>query len=264
MRAALIVAVVFGIGCNHTSLGVGADAGQPSSEASAPIGSAADTAPTLAVDSGGHGAVPPIDATLDQTSADLANPIDLATDSAPSISMDSGVEAPTRADGGQSCSSNGCTAEQNRPYEDCIYSRCDLPYQACLGPGYRSASYGGPCASWATCVAKCRCNDTVCREACGYPDWDCQSCVIDQVAPCVNGSGCVQPVCSGADAGIDAGRDAGPDVRTAGCAELAACCASVTVTISRLNCQNAYNGVVGNELACGRLLDVYRSAGLCN
>jgi len=180
-----------------------------------------------------------------------------------STATDAGAQTRPGMDAGSSlsCPANGCTAAQNQAYEDCVFGRCDLPYRTCLGPGYRSGTFGGPCQRFVTCLSKCGCVDMACRTACGPLDLACQSCLVDQVARCVVGSGCMAPACSPPGAVTDAAPDAG-----AGCTDLMKCCASTTDASLKMACQAQYAALAnqaGGDLACSMIAAQYQTAGYC-
>src|SRR4029077_8431019 len=116
--------------------------------------------------------------------------IDAAADLGQAAPIDAGADAARSPDANPnlSCNSNGCTAEQNQVYDDCVFDRCDAPYQMCFGAGYRSGTFSGPCGSYVNCLARCSCNDTACRGACGTVDTACQNCLFDQLVSCVMSS----------------------------------------------------------------------------
>jgi hypothetical protein len=186
-------------------------------------------------------------------------------------------------DGGSSnnnlnCPSNTgtgtCTAEQNKAYSDCIISKCDAQYQACLGAGYKSGSYSGPCGAWIGCTAKCGCGDTACRSACGLPDATCQACFTGQLATCVTSSGCTAPVCTGTGTGGTGGGTGGTGggtggtggSTTGGCGALMKCCASANNASIKSACEAQYNALksqAGSDMACSLLAGQYKMAGYC-
>jgi hypothetical protein len=172
-----------------------------------------------------------------------------------------------------------CTAEQNKAYSDCIIGKCDAKYQACLGAGYKSGSYSGPCGTWIGCTAKCGCGDMMCRSACGLPDQACQTCFSGELAQCVLASGCTAPVCTGGGTGGSGGGTGGSGGGTGGsgggtggsggggggtCADLMKCCNAMTNADSKASCNQAYMGVMaGGDQACGGVLAIYRANKLC-
>ena len=184
--------------------------------------------------------------------------------------------------GGLTCpnssgSTGTCSAEQTKAYGDCVQSKCDSAYQACLGSGYKSGSFGGACGSWIGCYAKCNC-DKNCQGLCAAPPAECQTCLIAQVTPCQLNSGCTPPTCTGTG-GSGGGGGSGGSAGTGGsggggtggtggggltCSDLMKCCNAMTDAMMKASCQQALAGVMaGGDQACGGVLSIYRASGLC-
>jgi hypothetical protein len=164
-----------------------------------------------------------------------------------------------------SSSSSGCTAEQNKTYSDCVINACDAQYKSCLGNDYKSGTFGGPCASYFSCVTKCGCTDQACRTACMIPA-ECQTCIVGQLAPCVVGAACTAPTCNGGSGGAGGAGGAGGGGGGGGtCADLAACCAAMTNAQIKMACMAQYNAVkgAGGDPACNSVVSAYRAAGQC-
>jgi hypothetical protein len=159
-----------------------------------------------------------------------------------------------------------CTAEQNKAYSDCVTSKCDAQYQMCLGAGYKSGSYGGPCGAWVGCTAKCGCDDQNCRTACGLPPMECQTCFTGQLTACLGSSGCTAPVCTGTGTGGSGGGTGGTGGGSGTCNDLMRCCASMTNPQLQMACNAQYNalkGQAGSDNACGMVAAQYKASGLC-
>ncbi|MDB5215066.1 MAG: hypothetical protein JWO86_2993, partial [Myxococcaceae bacterium] len=74
--------------------------------------------------------------------------------------------------GGSKCGTSGsststCTQAETDSYNSCLTTMCDAQYQAALGSGYKTGSYGGACGTYITCTQACACNDTACYMKCG-------------------------------------------------------------------------------------------------
>jgi hypothetical protein len=172
-----------------------------------------------------------------------------------------------------------CTAEQNNAYANCLIGKCDTQFQACYGPGYKSGTFSGPCATYLNCVTKCGCGDTACRAACTVGS-ECTTC-LGSVANCALSSGCALPVCNGTGgtagagtggtAGTGTGGTAGTGTGGAGgtgggtgnCAALNACCASIANAQLKMACQMQAGLIQGNDQTCAALLSSYRAAAVC-
>jgi hypothetical protein len=157
------------------------------------------------------------------------------------------------------CPLRGCTVAQKEAYALCILDRCDSPYQACLGPGYRSGVYAEPCGDFVACLDRCPCEDVACHEAC-RPSPDCQSCLSNRASQCGGASLCTPPVCTPSPPPLpDAGLDA-----PSSCDDLLRCCAALSSADQRVQCNMAYASVkTGGDAACGGLLSIYRANHLC-
>ncbi len=162
-----------------------------------------------------------------------------------------------------------CTQAEIETYDNCVYGQCGSAVAACYGTGYQSGSYSGPCASYATCAAKCGCTDSACKTACGQPSTDCSTCQ-NNIGICAFGSTCTIPACllggsgvggtSGGTgghaggAGGSAGGLGGSTGATGTCADLLACCNAANVAV-KPTCMNGYTTVMSmGDGACGQLL----------
>ncbi len=180
-----------------------------------------------------------------------------------------GSGVPSSMMGGMACPSGSqqgsCTAAESKAYGDCIITKCDSQYSMCLGSGYKTGTFGGPCGTWMTCQSKCGCNDSACVTACGQPPAACSTC-IQSLSSCVLNSGCQIPTCAGGGGAGGAGGGAGGAGGGAGgtCADLARCCASVTNAGVKMACDAQYNTLKGaGDFACGQVLNVYKMQNLC-
>jgi len=182
--------------------------------------------------------------------------------------------------GGLNCPPSGqsnCTAEQVKPFTDCLYGKCDAQFQACYGAGYKSGSFGGVCQTYIGCFAKCACGDNNCRIACGSPMGDCATCQMN-LGLCVGSAACPAPNCgggtggSGAGTGGSGGGTGGTSGGTGGtggptggtCADLMKCCNAMTNADQKAQCNQAYTSVMAaGEQACSGILMIYRANKLC-
>ena len=192
-----------------------------------------------------------------------------------------GSDSTSSTNSGLTCPSNTgtgtCTAEQNKAYGDCVLAKCDSTYQMCLGSGYKSGSFSGPCGSWIGCYAKCNC-DKACQQQCGLPPAECQTCLFEKVTPCATSSGCMAPVCTGGGTGgsggsTGTGGGGGGSTGTGGsggggsaCTDLMKCCASATNAQIKTACDAQYNTLKaqgGTDTVCTMLAMQYKAAGYC-
>jgi hypothetical protein len=189
------------------------------------------------------------------------------------VAANCGSDGGSSSTGGLNCPPTGqsnCTAEQTKPYTDCIFSKCDSQYQACFGAGYKSGSFGGTCQAYIACFSKCGCGDNACRAACPAPTGECQTC-LTQLGTCTIGAGCTPPTCGGGGAGGGGGGGGGGAGGGGGggsgtCADLMKCCASATNASIKQACEAQYNalkGQAGSDMACGLIAGQYKAGGLC-
>ena len=209
--------------------------------------------------------------------------------SSDSSSSSSGLTCPTSSGTGT------CTAAQNKAYGDCVQSKCDGAYKMCFGDSYKSGSFGGPCAVWIGCSAKCNC-DTTCMGTCGLAPPDCRTCLMGPLTQCVVKSSCVPPVCSGGGTGGSGGGTGGSGGGTGGsggnaggsggggaggsggggaggsgggsgtCADLMRCCANAINAQIKAACQmqlEMIKNMPGADEACGQLAGYYKMSGNC-
>jgi len=248
MRIALLAAVLIAAGCDRS----------PDAGSGGLPDSGAEGGPAIAVDASVD-AASPFTGQLPRFEAGL--PI---SDSGPAAS-DTGAGPVTHGGLPMPCSSGACTAEQNQLYADCVIDRCDEQYRACLGPGYRSGVWSGPCQAYLTCTVNCGCNDIACKSACPLPTAECQSC-LGNVGTCVLGSNCTPPVC-GSSGALDAGGAGGAGGGGGGggtCNELMKCCNAITSADQKTQCNQFYMSIMqGGDAACGGVLMIYRANKLC-
>ncbi|HEY2901870.1 MAG TPA: hypothetical protein VGL59_14905, partial [Polyangia bacterium] len=58
-----------------------------------------------------------------------------------------------------------CSQADITTFTDCVATACDSEYKTCLGAGYKSGTYSGPCGDYTKCVSACKC-DTTCASQC--------------------------------------------------------------------------------------------------
>jgi hypothetical protein len=91
-----------------------------------------------------------------------------------------------------------CTQAEIKTYSDCVTTACDSEYKTCLGAGYKSGTYSGPCGDHTKCVSACNC-DSTCISQCTQSS-ECTTCE-QSYATC--GASCSLPACVGL--GVDGG-----------------------------------------------------------
>ncbi len=149
---------------------------------------------------------------------------------------------------------NDCPA-----YTNCAQSKCDAEYKDCLGASYKTGSFaGGKCETYMNCVVACNC-DTTCTQKCQM-DATCQTCMTTTLSGCVT-SQCSAELqqCAGTGGATGTGGASGGGT----CADLAACCASLSGN-DKTNCETTYNQIrAGGDSVCNTLLQTYKSSGKC-
>ncbi|HEX3698066.1 MAG TPA: hypothetical protein VH374_22030 [Polyangia bacterium] len=189
-----------------------------------------------------------------------------------------------------------CTQAEISTLTDCVANACDSDHKTCLGPGYKSGTFSGPCAAHGQCTQDCKC-DMTCVAQCPQSS-ECQTCEISY-ASCA--SSCSIPACAGlgGDGGIPGfdggdfdlngfdlggtdlnglpGLDGGFDVPSldlngldlglpgtdAGgtCADLLACCNAATNDGLKNACQTVYNSDKSQgDSSCGTYLAIIKSS----
>jgi hypothetical protein len=164
-------------------------------------------------------------------------------------------DAKPTAVGSLSCQSapGPCDQDETNQYGQCVADRCDAEYQACFGPTYRNGTFGGPCGTYYTCLAKCGCNDNACRQACGIAPYACQVCLASRLTTCANNSGCKRPSCV-----------AQPPPGGNTCADLLRCCNGMTDPNERSFCISEYQGAVRyGDFICSTFVQGFRASGMC-
>lgn len=163
-------------------------------------------------------------------------------------------------------STTGTTCAGLGAYVACAENRCGPRLVECFGPSYASDDFtGGTCSDFASCSVgaadPCHANCT--------PSSACQTCVAGLVT-CLEGSSCSLPLCGGAPPG-DGGAVTPPAVPDGGtaisgtCADLAACCASMTDASFKDACNQALSDARARagDADCAVVYSTYRSAGAC-
>jgi hypothetical protein len=186
-----------------------------------------------------------------------------------------------------SAQSQGETCTGEAAYEACIKSKCDAQYKACLGSGYASGSYSGPCGPMANCLLNCPCDATAdsCEMNCFQQITpECMTCG-QGIEMCERTSGCTEPVCTPITAtatgtstgtGTSSGSatktstsfntGTGTSASTGNCAALQACCKQLVAAGGPQAAQyeqlcNSYANVP--DATCLQVLTGYRQNGLC-
>jgi hypothetical protein len=161
-----------------------------------------------------------------------------------------------------------CTQVEWNAYTTCIANACDSQYQVCLGAGYRSGTFTGPCGPWAQCLSGCGCGNAGCRAACPDQTADCASCYAS-VSTCL--LSCNIPACAVTAGAPDAGAGGGTDAASGGdaaaganCAALLACCNAISDPTQKSDCTDSYSMIVSyGDRACGQILDEFMMIGYC-
>ena len=155
-------------------------------------------------------------------------------------------------------SSAGGTAQD---CADCMTTKCDSAYQACLGAGYKTGNYsGGACQTYMDCVTACDCSDSACYEGCsdkiGKDMSDpCLSCLVNNLGSCEMAN------CA-AECGISSGLGGAGGGSGAGCAALSACCAALGADSPlKTSCDSVL--AANNDTACSTTYDAWKAAGNC-
>lgn len=142
-----------------------------------------------------------------------------------------------------------CTEAEIKAYGECVDTACQDKYVECYGPGYKQGNFTGVCGDYMECTSKCECEDTACYEAC-QPSTECNTC-MQGFSTCA--LSCFNELsCAFGDGGIPGGGKT--------CADLEACCASLTDADAKMECETtlmfASSSPVG-DLACGSILPQY-------
>lgn len=147
-----------------------------------------------------------------------------------------------------------CTQAEQDAYTDCLTTMCDAPYKKCLGDGYKTGNFGGPCGTFIECSNACDCDDTACTQAC-TPSSECTSCLTNDVSPCVQK--CEIPECyTGGGAGLPEGGIPGAGKT---CADLKACCDAKPAGQAKDTCNQLLMASQNMDIACG----AYYTASSC-
>lgn len=152
------------------------------------------------------------------------------------------------------CPAGQCDPAQVQAYGACITDACDAEYQTCYGPDYKSGTYSsGPCATYYTCLGKCRCGDNACLSGCGVAPSDCQLCIANKITYCVSKSACVAPSCTSGPGALGT------------CNDLATCCAAITNSTYKTLCDAELNGAKqqGGDIICDSFLKAFHSLKAC-
>jgi hypothetical protein len=160
---------------------------------------------------------------------------------------------------GSSGSTSTCTQAETDTYNSCLTGMCDSQYQAALGSGYKTGSYGGACGTYITCTQACACNDTACYMKCGQPDSACTM-ALTSASSCAM-TKCPPPAC------LTAGKDAGTSGTSGSsggtmhtCAELMACCAKIADASTKSACDQTYTAVMSMESSCNAVYPSYAAS----
>lgn len=142
-------------------------------------------------------------------------------------------------------------------YVECAQEQCQSEYEMCLGSGYRSGNFSGAvCETFIECSISA---DDQCENDCPL-DQACQNCFVSTLGSCVS-SKCSAELseCSGgANTNVDL-----DGVGTATCADLEACCGSMSGSDAS-TCQMQLDAVsAGGDLGCSTVYSVYQISGMC-
>jgi hypothetical protein len=136
-------------------------------------------------------------------------------------------------------------------------------YKQCFGDSFMSGTFGGPCKTYMECVSGCNC-DAACQQGCTL-DATCQDCMTNTLTACAT-SKCSTELqqCSGTGGGgTGGGGTGGTGSGSATCADLSACCSSLSGT-DQSTCQQQYDAVkAGGDAACSAILQSYTAGGKC-
>jgi hypothetical protein len=161
--------------------------------------------------------------------------------------------------GSSGSSTSTCTKAETDTYNSCLTGMCDSQYQAALGSGYKTGSYGGACGTYITCTQACACNDTACYMKCGQPDSACTM-ALTSASSCAM-TKCPPPAC------LTAGKDAGTSGTSGSsggtmhtCAELMACCAKIADASTKSACDQTYTAVMSMESSCNAVYPSYAAS----
>jgi hypothetical protein len=167
---------------------------------------------------------------------------------------DSGSPKPGSSSPVTGCPAGSCDQAEVQAYGICITDACDAEYQTCYGPDYKTGKYSaGPCATYYTCLAKCSCGDNACLSGCGVAPSDCQLCIANKITYCVSKSTCTAPSCT-----------SGPG-ELGTCADLAACCSSITDSTYKTLCDTELGGAQkqGGDILCDTFLKAFHALKAC-
>jgi hypothetical protein len=161
--------------------------------------------------------------------------------------------------GSTSGSTSTCTQAETDAYNSCLTGMCDSQYQAALGSGYKTGSYGGACGTYITCTQACACNDTACYMKCGQPDSACTT-ALTAASTCAQ-SKCPAPAClSPKTDGGTSGTSGSSGGTTHTCAELMACCAAIADASMKSSCDQTYMAVMSSEPGCNAVYPQYAAS----
>lgn len=166
---------------------------------------------------------------------------------------------------------SGCSQAEIMPYSNCVIAACSSAFTMCYGSGYASGNFSGPCGTYGQCSSACGCDQT-CAMNCGTPPTACQTCLFNNLVPCIQSSSCQLPACAGGAGGTAGGTGGraggaggftgslgGSTGTTGTCADLLACCNAASATL-KPTCMTEYNTVVSmGDATCGALLSGIKS-----
>lgn len=156
-------------------------------------------------------------------------------------------------------SASGQACDLIDEYVACLEAACPSELSKCFGPGNAAGDFtGGLCAEYATCATTATdpCDNTCSAEAA------CQAC-LGELVGCVQNSACQVPVCPDSDGGTSP--DGGTGI-TGTCADLEACCASLTDQAAKDSCNQtlAAARARAGDSDCAVVYSSYKSAGICS
>jgi Ca2+-binding RTX toxin-like protein len=72
---------------------------------------------------------------------------------------------------------------------ECMAQSCSAPTAACIGPGWLSGDFGGPCGAFLACFCECTGDQATCSQACAQLSGpECSSCLAGEYTTCIQTS----------------------------------------------------------------------------
>ena len=180
------------------------------------------------------------------------------TGSSSGTTGDGGASSSSSGSSGTSSSSSGgpkqcaaststCTEAEQKPYTDCIQSKCDSTFKTCYGSNFQSGTYDGTCGTYLTCTQACACGDTACLSKCTLDD-ACKNCLFPAFQTC---SGmCETPACYSAGSSGSSGTSGSSGSAAHTCADLQACCDAEADPNKKSACDMVLSQAAGSDATC--------------